>query len=230
MKRFRDEKGALTIEASISYSIFLMVIVTMLYIMKIVYTYGLIQHAVSQTAKELSMYTYVYQVSGLSDLHGQIQDATSGRKDQFNTDADSIVKLYEILESGNYNELQDYSYEGSTDPVQLLKDIMGAVVNEASKEAQNQAFAQLIARPMIAGYIGADSKGNSADQRLKTLRVIDGLSGIDLSASKFFEDGNTIDIVACYTIDPIMPIKIMPEINLCNRAVVQGMTGSSIFN
>ena len=230
MKRFRDEKGALTIEASISYSIFLMVIVTMLYIMKIVYTYGLIQHAVSQTAKELSMYTYVYQVSGLSDLHGQIQDATSGRKDQFNTDADSIVKLYEILESGNYNELQDYSYEGSTDPVPLLKDIMGAVVNEASKEAQNQAFAQLIARPMIAGYIGADSKGNSADQRLKTLRVIDGLSGIDLSASKFFEDGNTIDIVACYTIDPIMPIKIMPEINLCNRAVVQGMTGSSIFN
>lgn len=230
MKRFRDEKGALTIEASISYSIFLMVIVTMLYIMKIVYTYGLIQHAVSQTAKELSMYTYVYQISGLSDLHGQIQDATSGRKDQFNTDADSIVKLYEILESGNYNELQDYSYEGSTDPVQLLKDIMGAVVNEASKEAQNQAFAQLIARPMIAGYIGADSKGNSADQRLKTLRVIDGLSGIDLSASKFFEDGNTIDIVACYTIDPIMPIKIMPEINLCNRAVVQGMTGSSIFN
>ena len=198
--------------------------------MKIVYTYGLIQHAVSQTAKELSMYTYVYQISGLSDLHGQIQDATSGRKDQFNTDADSIVKLYEILESGNYNELQDYSYEGSTDPVQLLKDIMGAVVNEASKEAQNQAFAQLIARPMIAGYIGADSKGNSADQRLKTLRVIDGLSGIDLSASKFFEDGNTIDIVACYTIDPIMPIKIMPEINLCNRAVVQGMTGSSIFN
>ena len=157
----------------------------------------------------------------------------------YEVDASSGEKLREVLEpeeyaavleSGNYNELQDYSYEGSTDPVQLLKDIMGAVVNEASKEAQNQAFAQLIARPMIAGYIGADSKGNSADQRLKTLRVIDGLSGIDLSASKFFEDGNTIDIVACYTIDPIMPIKIMPEINLCNRAVVQGMTGSSIFN
>ena len=34
------EKGALSIEASISYSIFLMVLVTVLYIMRIVYAYG----------------------------------------------------------------------------------------------------------------------------------------------------------------------------------------------
>ncbi len=62
MDRKNGQKGALTIEASISYSIFLMIIVTILYIMRIVYAYGLMQHAVSQTAKELSMYAYLYQV------------------------------------------------------------------------------------------------------------------------------------------------------------------------
>ena len=52
MKKCRKQRGALTIEASISYSIFMMIVVTFLYIMRIVYAYGLIQHAVAQTAKE----------------------------------------------------------------------------------------------------------------------------------------------------------------------------------
>ena len=89
----KRQKGVLTIEASISYSIFLMIIVTLLYLMRVVYAYGLVQHAVSQTAKELSMYTYVYHVSGASGLYDDLQSATSGRKDQFNTDAESIVKM-----------------------------------------------------------------------------------------------------------------------------------------
>ena len=59
MKKCRKQRGALTIEASISYSIFMMIVVTFLYIMRIVYAYGLIQHAVAQTAKELSMYSYL---------------------------------------------------------------------------------------------------------------------------------------------------------------------------
>ena len=175
------------------------------------------------------MYSYMYYVSGTSDLYNDLQNATSGRKDQFNTDADSIVKLYETFESGNTEDLKDYSYEGSTDPKDLLKDVIGAMMNEAAGEAHNQAWS-LIVRPMMAGYIGADSRGNSADSRLKALRVIGGLSGIDLSSSRFFENGSTIDIVACYTIDPIFPIKILPELNLCNRAVVAGMSGGSIFN
>ena len=53
------QKGVLSIEASISYSIFLMIIVSLLYIIRIVYAWGLVQHAAAQTAKELSRYTYL---------------------------------------------------------------------------------------------------------------------------------------------------------------------------
>ena len=90
-------KGALSIEASISYSIFLMVIVTILYVMRIVYVHGLIQHAVSQTAKELSMYSYVYQAVGAGDLNQQVSDATGGRTEQFNADIGEVVGFYEAL-------------------------------------------------------------------------------------------------------------------------------------
>ena len=105
----RKNKGALTIEASIAYPIFLMVIVTILYLMRVVYTYGLIQHAVSQTAKELSMYTYIYQVAGLGELNGEVQGAVSGRTEQFNSDVENVVGLYESFGSGDFSG----SYEGS---------------------------------------------------------------------------------------------------------------------
>ena len=225
MKKCRKQRGALTIEASISYSIFMMIVVTFLYIMRIVYAYGLIQHAVAQTAKELSMYSYLYQVTGMNDAYQDIKNSTSGRKDQFNTDAGEIVKLYENLQSGNYGELE---YNGTLNPKDILKNIGSAMLSEASDEANTQLLT-LVARPMMAGYIGADSSEQSADSRLQALRVVGGLNGIDLNSSSLFEDGVTIDLVACYTIDPILPLDIVPELNFSNRAYVRGMSGKTAF-
>ena len=216
-------KGALTLEASIAYPLFLMVIVTFLYIIRIVYTYGLIQHAVSQTAKEISMYSYVYQVAGINDLNSGVQSSTSGRVDQFNADVENVVGLYETFSSGDYSG----SYTGTTDPVDILKNIGSVLISSGSQELNDGLF-ELVVRPMVEGYIGADANGNSANERLLALRVIGGTGGLDFSSSHFFEDGSTVDIVVCYTIDPLFPIDIMPEINLMNRACVQGMRGENI--
>ena len=220
----RREKGALTIEASIAYPIFLMVIVTILYLMRIVYTYGLVQHAVSQTAKELSMYTYIYQVTGLNDLRGDVDSSTAGRTEQFNSDVGEVVALYETFSSGDFSG----SYEGTTNPVEILKNIGSVLLGEGSRELNSQFF-QLVVKPLMEGYIGADANGNSADARLKALRVIGGFDGLDFSSSRFFEDGATVDLVVCYTIDPLFPIDIMPEINLANRAMVRGIKGNNVF-
>ncbi len=223
MKR-RDRKGSLTIEASISYSIFLMIIVTILYIMRIVYVYGLVQHAVSQTAKELSMYSYLYQVAGLNDLNQQVAGAAETRTKQFNGDIEEVVQFYEEFSSGNL----DARYNGTTDPREILKNIGAAMLGEAGKEVNHQLF-ELVARPMIESYIGADARGNGADARLKALRVVGGIQGLNLNSSSFFEDGATIDLVVCYTIDPVMPVNILPELNLANRACIRGMSGDSVF-
>lgn len=224
MKQSGKNKGVLTIEASIAYSFFLMIVVTFLYLMRIVYTYGLVQHAVSQTAKELSMYTYIYQIAGINDLNGQIQEGTAGGTESFNRDVEEVINLYETFSSGDFSG----SYEGTTNPVQMLKNIGSVLLGEGSKELNNQMF-QLIVRPLMEGYIGVDSRGNSADERLKALRVIGGMGGFDYSASHFFEDGATVDLVVCYTIDPVFPIDIMPELNLVNRACVRGVNGKNVF-
>lgn len=224
MKREKRQKGALSIEASISYSLFLMIIVTILYLMRIVYVYGLVQHAVSQTAKELSMYSYLYQVGGLNDINQQIAGAAAGRTKQFNGDVNEIIQFYEELGSGNVSA----SYHGTTDPEEIVKNIGAALFGSAGKEVNHQLF-EVVARPMLESYIGADAKGNGADERLRALRVVDGINGLNLNSSSFFEDGATIDLIVCYTIDPLMPIDILPELNLANRAYVRGMSGTSVF-
>ena len=224
MEKKRNQRGVLTIEASISYSIFLMIIVTMLYLMRIVYVYGLVQHAVGQTAKELSMYSYLYQVAGINDLNQQIAGAAGTRTEQFNQDMDEIVRFYEEFSSGNLTA----GYNGTTDPKDILKNIGAAVLGEAGKEINQQLF-EAAARPLLESYIGADSEGRGADGRLKALRVVGGMNGLNLNSSSFFEDGATIDLIVCYTIDPIMPLDILPTLNLANRACVRGMAGSSVF-
>lgn len=224
MRKDRRQRGALTIEASISYSIFLMVIVSILYIMRIVYLYGLMQHAVSQTAKELSSYSYLYQIAGISDLNQQVSGAAASRTSQFNEDVEEVVRFYEEFSSGNLSA----DYNGTTDVSEILKNLGAAMFGEAGKEVNHQLFVA-VAKPLIESYIGADSRGNSADARLKALRVVDGMSGLNLNSSSFFEDGQTIDLIVCYTIDPIMPIDILPELNLANRAWVRGVSGESVF-
>lgn len=228
----KDDRGVLTVEATISFTIFMMVILTILFIMRIVYAYALIQHAVSQTAKELSMYTYLYQVSGLGGMVGELQNGAKEGEEQFNADAESIVKIYEEL-AGNWDgeTLENVKEEAgnlTTDPMKILGNVKDAIVGNASRDLVNSSFSE-ISRAMMAGYIAADSDGAGADQKLKDLQVIGGLGGLNFSASSFFEDGQTIDIAVCYTLDPILPIDLMPEMNLMNRASIRGMSGASMF-
>lgn len=228
----RQNKGVLTVEATISYTIFMMVILTILFLMRIVYAYALVQHAVSQTAKELSMYTYLYHVSGVGDTVGELQSGTQSGEEKFNADAESVVKIYETLADGwDQGDAETVAGEGqklTLNPKKILQNVGSAIVGNASRELVNQSFSE-ISRWMMAGYIAADSDGADADVKLKNLQVINGLKGLDFSASRFFEDGQTIDIVVCYTLDPILPIDLMPKMNLMNRASVRGMSGSSMF-
>ncbi len=232
MCRRKKDQGILTVEATIAYTIFMMVILTILFIMRIVYAYALVQHAVSQTAKELSMYTYLYQVSGANGLVGQLQNGVKPGEAQFNADAQSIVNIYDALsdgwDSGDLDTVVEEGQNITKDPKKILQNIGSAIVGNASRDVVNGSFSE-ISRWMMAGYIAADSDGMGADKKLKDLQIVGGLNGLNFSSSSFFEDGQTIDLVVCYTLDPILPIDLMPELNLMNRATIRGMNGSSIF-
>lgn len=260
----KKENGALTVEACIALTIFFMVFVTILYIMRIVFVYGVVQHALNQTAKEFSTYSYYYAVSGMADINGQIQSSTAAGISSFDENVSNIVNVYDEFNAlgGNVKEIGDNvekgdisgtisslqnisgSYEnfkesagkaGETiksiadDPVTAIKAVGSVFLNGGNESAKTFVGGE-ISRSLMAKYI--DGKGyNEANMRLKNLRVVDGLDGVDFSASKFWGSSsqNDIELVVCYTIDPVFPIKIVDELHLMNKVRVRGWSGKSIF-
>lgn len=67
-------KGSLTVEAALIMPFFICVILTFAFFIKIVYTQSVLQHAINETANELSVYSYLYSVSGAQKLHDDAKD------------------------------------------------------------------------------------------------------------------------------------------------------------
>lgn len=259
----KKSQGVLTIEACISFTCFAMIMFTILFIIKIVYTYGIIQHSITQTAKELATYSYVSKAAGLLEINGTINDSTSAGIDNFNKKSEAIVNSYDSLVNfkdtiselgesagnkdmevlkNNFNKTEE-SYEElktnypesvsaiksiASDPKKALKSVASVFVKGTAEKTKTFVGGELV-RYMSAKYISSpDNSIENANKKLTDLRVIGGLEGLDFSSSKFFtDDSNDIDIIVCYTIKPIMPIDIIPEIHLVNRVKVRAWTGSN---
>lgn len=260
----KNEKGSLTVEACISLTMFLMVFVTILYIMRIVFAYGIMQHALNQTAKEFSTYSYYYAVSGLADVNGQIQSSTAGGVSNFNENVSNIVNVYDTFNtlggsvkeagnsassgdlsgtissiqsiSGDYSNFKD-SLGGASDtiksvaenPVAAIKSV-GSVFLSGGNESAKTFLCGELSRSLMSKYI-SEGGYDAANTRLKNLRIVGGLDGVDFSASEFWAPGsqNEIELVICYTIEPVFPFKIVDELNFMNKVRVRGWSGKSIF-
>ena len=66
-RRIREERGSVTIEATISLSAFMFAIVTILTIVNICIVQAKMSYAINATAKEISQYSYLYSLTGLND-------------------------------------------------------------------------------------------------------------------------------------------------------------------
>ena len=76
----KENKGSLTVEASLSLIIFIFAFLSILYLCKFARAQIVLQHAVNQTAKEISQYSYLTNKLGLKN------DKTKGDKTIEDTD------------------------------------------------------------------------------------------------------------------------------------------------
>lgn len=260
----KNNKGSLTVEACISLTMFLMVFVTILYIMRIVFAYGIMQHALNQTAKEFSTYSYYYAVSGMADINGQINSSTAAGVASFDENVTNIVNVYDSFNtlggsvkeagsnissgdlsgtlsslqsvSGNYSNFKESAGAATNtiksiadDPVAAIKSV-GSVFLSGGNESAKTFLCGEISRSLMSKYI-SEGGYDAANTRLKNLRIVNGLEGVDFSASEFWSPGseNEIELVICYTIEPVFPFKIVDKLNFVNKVRVRGWSGKSIF-
>ncbi|MDP4181410.1 MAG: pilus assembly protein, partial [Bacillota bacterium] len=107
-----SKRGSLTIEAALILPLIIFVILTIGYFMRIAYIHSIIQHAIDDSAKEISSYSYLYSVSKLQDINDKGEDALESTEStavsRIDTVVDTVNSMSEKIDHiGNKIDEQD---------------------------------------------------------------------------------------------------------------------------
>jgi len=246
----KTARGSATVEAAIILPIVILVFVSILSIIRIIETYERVQHALNQVASDLSQYSYLYAVSGLQEKHDEIVDEIENAKNELLEQQNAINTFYGTFQNitgeitltgqetdigalidmvgnirnmgGSFNDLSEQIDKIIADPMGELRIIALALSDTLFGKSKTALFST-VSKSMIKQKL-SQSLSIPVNNLEKSLRIKDGVNGLDFSGSSFFNDKQTIDLVVEYTVKPMPDFIILPEIRLRNRSCVLAWT------
>ena len=245
LKCVKKNKGALTVEAAISLPLFICAFLSIAFFMRVAYIHNNVQYAINGAANELSTYSYLYSLSGLQALNDEI----SGKADEYGESASGhmtgVLEAFDALgnsfegknrENIDVGDLEGLFSDGKV-AIENVTNVLADVKNNPKKEfisiaavfagAGYEKIKSELSTPIVRFFMGKyinekifNSKGGPGAY----IAVNEGEN--PLQAFKFdnriFADNKTIDIVVSYRIKTVLPINIIPEIHMKQRAIVRG--------
>lgn len=220
MKEKRNENGSVVMEATLSLSVFMFLIVTILSIVNICVAQAKIGIALNQSAEELSQYLYIYSLSGLNQVQADAYANNSQTIEQIEgleeglTDSIQVIKDFGsngTLSSGDIDAIKD-GLSSIQDNVQKMDEIAEEIYNTEDKSAWIKSLAKVAGNEgfeMVKGWVGgAIAKGLMAkhlalsdeigcDTTLKRLGVVDGFSGLHMQNSGIYVNGTEDIVLVC---------------------------------
>lgn len=210
-RKFRDESGSVTVEATISLSAFMFAIVTILTIVNICVVQAKMSIAVNATAKELSHYSYLYSLTGIPGSQAKIGEAAGQTEEKINgvlSDVNTVFTEIQNIGKDDREEAQDITgmlngLKGSYDNIseaggslkeqleELAKDPKGVamgLVKIAATDGWNLATSRLIAAPLSKGLCKKNlvsEKNGDIEAYLKHLGVVPDANGSYLDGLDF---------------------------------------------
>ena len=216
-----SERGAVTVEAALTLPVFVCVVISIIFLVRIVYTYEMEQYAISKTADEMASAGYIFHISGLGKLNSQLDRGMEDWAEVFREHLDTV---FEGLDSiGNLFKAGEAIGDIASNPLDELKSAAFFLAGNVYDDIKTQFFT-----PLVTGHMGKyliSGSGQDVDMRLKALNIQDGLNGFDFSESSFFTgEGNDIDIVVKYRLNLPVPLKLLPDLNIIQRASSRAWT------
>mgnify|MGYP002570404639 CR=1 FL=1 len=191
--KFIDEsyvkEGAVVIEATISLTAFMFLIITILAITNICLAQAKIGTMVNGIAKDVSNYTYVYSMTGLNGWEQGVSDGANAARHDINEVLEDTTDTYEKI--GRIINKADSDPEYWNSFKQLLKE---QGINSGKSLVLNKVCKN-IAKDRLT------TEGKDADAYLKYLGIKAGIEGLDFSRSEFCQQGsNEIKIIVDYKV------------------------------
>ncbi len=187
MKR-KNQDGAIVVEATLSLTTFMFLIVTVLAIVNICLAQAKVGVLIHGVAKEISNYTYLYTLAGLNER----EKALNGKADYARNQIDDIISgssdVFGTIEKIN-------SVGGDSDFWESMLYLIGQSAGEEIKGYAADGICKKIAEKRLAS---ADS---GADAYLRWLGVVGGLKGLDFSKSEICAaGGDDIKVIVTYKV------------------------------
>ena len=156
---FKEDKGSATIEALISFTGFLFVIFTILSVVNVCRAQMLISNAVDTATKEITQYSYFYEMSGLSkfkaDVDGNAEIGAANLNDIISTVdsfSTSIATAYDNSQE-NVTNITNAANEGNLNVEEIQKTILSIDSDvddiSGSIDSMSAAFGSVADNPLL---------------------------------------------------------------------------------
>lgn len=181
-------RGSLTVEALLFLVPFIMAFCTLINAARFVQAEMLIHHAVAQTAKQISTYSYVLTKAGISER----MQRTNGKSEQF---------LVTVEEAAG-------SVEGFVNAVSDMNALARGVFSLAKSKGEQAIMTRVVgmlSEKNIESELSLMS--SDPDEFLKNMGIVGGMSGLDFSKSKWISNADgkgDIQIVVTYTMKNVL--------------------------
>lgn len=180
----KDENGYIVVETVGAFLLLVLLMLSILSLVNIVAVQARIHYALTQAAESMSMYSYVLDVTGLSEPMRNNAQKAGAVQGEINTFAQNIGQVMDGIQSLSFNDqvkdsgkavvtqVQGWVNNTQEDPKQTVKYL----INYALYKGTSIGFAELM-RPLVGHYLSNGTQ--SGDEYLKSMRVIGGLDGLE---------------------------------------------------
>ena len=253
MKKLKKQRGSASIEATVSLTAFIFVIMAIYAIVNFCIVQSKMATAIDTTAKEISQYSYFYHALGLQGLDAKLKENKKQAVDTYegisslidnpdsditSLDGDTSTDLTTALADSDktavedqYGKIKNAQSQISgviNNPAQFMKSIAALAGSAAFDEFKAHLIAAPIAKGLTQRHFGKTSA--EANEYLKNYGVVGGYDGVNFNMSTMLMQGkpNDVEIVVYYNLDlsTIFPIDL--KITMCQRASTRAWLGGDL--
>ena len=188
-KKHKSEKGSLTVEALVFLIPFILAFCTIINASRFVQAEMLIHHAITQTAKQISTYSYVLTKTEVAER----MQKTNGKSQEFTNDMERAIS----------------SVSGLADAVGAPEDLAEGVFSMLKSGIAGEITSGAVEKLAKASIEKAvENLTDDPDEFFENLGIVGGLSGLDFSESKWLsntsEQKGNVQIIVTYKMKNVL--------------------------
>ncbi len=215
--KVRKEDGAMVIEASLSLTLFMFVIVMILSFVNVCIAQAKIGMALNQTAKEISQYTYIYSLTGFNEIQAEMNAGTAEVKEDVMKAEDAVFSsLNGVIGLANGDTSTDEVIETVSSSIEDMENLAVKIASSGDRKAWVMSVLKICGNETyeaLKGLLGGaltkglmqkhlfSISGANSDMYLRQLGVVEGMKGLNTFHSALFVNGtDDIQLICKYQI------------------------------